>query len=75
MDWTRRRFLGLAAGAAALATLRPRPTRAATGTPSRTIEALRALVTQRALASDDPDEPLPGAPDDAPPLAVAFEVT
>ncbi|MFO1198465.1 MAG: lipoyl domain-containing protein [Burkholderiaceae bacterium] len=28
-----------------------------------------------ALASDDPDEPLPGAPDDAPPLAVAFEVT
>ena len=54
MDWTRRRFLGLAAGAAAIATLRPRPTRAATGTPSRTIEALRALVTQRALASDDP---------------------
>ncbi|MCC6767360.1 MAG: hypothetical protein IT293_22145 [Deltaproteobacteria bacterium] len=51
MAWTRRRFLGFAAGAAALAASRPRAAGAAT---ARTIEALRGLVTQRALASDDP---------------------
>ncbi|MCC6847250.1 MAG: hypothetical protein IT294_02025 [Deltaproteobacteria bacterium] len=54
MAWTRRRFLGLAAGAAALATARPRAARAAGAATLETIEALRGLVTQRALVSDDP---------------------
>ncbi|OQY65949.1 MAG: hypothetical protein B6D46_12015 [Polyangiaceae bacterium UTPRO1] len=54
MAWTRRRFLGLAAGAAALAAVRPRAAGAAAGGDAQTIAALRALVRQRAIASGDP---------------------
>lgn len=56
-SWTRRRFLRWTASAAAalLGVGRPRPALAApASTLHATAEALRALVTTRALASDDP---------------------
>jgi hypothetical protein len=56
MRLSRRRFLGLAAGFAVTASAGARLARAATaaGPTTPTIDALRALVTQRALPNDDP---------------------
>jgi len=53
MRWTRRRFLTLAAGAAVGVMGRGARAAAAAG-DGATIAALRSLVTQRALVSDDP---------------------
>lgn len=52
MHWTRREFLRLAAGAGAIVTCGPAAAMAAAG--NATAETLRALVMQRALASEDP---------------------
>jgi hypothetical protein len=54
MEWTRRRFLALGAGAAATLVL-PRRARTAEAPASKaTVDALRRLVMQRALVSEDP---------------------
>jgi len=55
MTWTRRRFLELsAATAAALAFRRRAGAAPPPATDAKTIDALRGLVTQRALTTDDP---------------------
>lgn len=54
MHCTRRRFLELTAGAAAALAFRGRATAAAPAADTATIDALRGLVTQRALTNEDP---------------------
>ena len=55
MTWTRRRFLELSAGTAAAFAFRRRAGAAPPpATDTKTIDALRGLVTQRALVTDDP---------------------
>jgi hypothetical protein len=54
LEWTRRRFLALTGGAA-VALMAPQRARAGEpGASKATIDALRALVMQRALVSEDP---------------------
>jgi len=54
MRWTRRRFIGFTAGAAAALLARGRARAAGPAASNATVEALRGLVMQRALDSEDP---------------------